>query len=428
MSAVDACRRLAGALWRRERHLDDLQLGGLNSSYAVRDRLRALRRELLRRGRLPERARARLSRIDFSRGTPFSILTGTEAILEMLTPESEAEGVQLLRAPRAEVACAARMVVVQCLAARLGWWIPRGEEVEDAQLAQGRYRAIHKPAWGAYRDLVQAAHARYERGHHLLAAQAVFHADRLVRSPRELLLGVEALRALGAIDAALWTCRVCLLEPLASFSSQAQYLRVEALEARLKDQCALQRPPMLDADEMAILAEAFSDVGHPWEEGAVEPEAPVGVRLENGASRALTQARTPRLISQTFDLDFWGMTEAQFWQNRPGAGLRSEIVPIQDVRAAPVDRARAERMEPPMSAQTLEILLDFSKWKAIEAREERTGLIEQLDLDQLPTRSALRIRARRRRASGLPAAGQRGRRKSASARDSTAHGSLAGRR
>jgi hypothetical protein len=235
LSPVDACRILAGEVFRRERRIENLRTGGLNTEKAVRQRLMSMAMELSRTRGLDDGVALSLYALRWNEDDPLTILEKTEALLERTCREPLATPGSLLRIADRTVGLLARLLVLQCLAGRLGRWAVRSGELLDARTARGRYRDLGTPEWSQYCRLTDEASAAFQAGDHRLAATKVFDADRLVRTPSMLLLAAVSLCRVKDFVGALWTVRTCLLEPEESFENEAAFKKAKTLELRLRE-------------------------------------------------------------------------------------------------------------------------------------------------------------------------------------------------
>lgn len=201
-SSVDLCRQIALEVWRVERSAEPYFVHGFSSERVVRERLQKTAIQLLAVG-LPAALDRELRAIDFSKNDPLSILERSEALLANFVPGSWATPDDLIQSTGAALHLLMRLLIIQCVAGRVGRWAVRPAEIPDARVARGLYKDPRSSLW--------------ER------ARAT-----------GLLTAASAFANAGNYISALWTVRTCLLEQRASFESQLSIERAMRLEKRLR--------------------------------------------------------------------------------------------------------------------------------------------------------------------------------------------------
>lgn len=235
-SIVERLRAQARAIWRGEvAALGDFS--GLCSEAAVRARLVAGAKHAAEQLEESDPRRAALT-LPFEHAPPLSLLEATEGLLT--------------RHPNLE-APAGPLLLVQCLAGRLGRWAVRAEEVPDARIARALFRDT-QPAQGQTRAaLIERGAAALAQGAHREAIRRYLEADRILRTPDGLLRTAIALCRLSDHVGALWAIRAALLEPPSSFESPEARGAAETLERRLREVVDVRRAAPLDPDESKVL-------------------------------------------------------------------------------------------------------------------------------------------------------------------------------
>jgi hypothetical protein len=257
LSAVEACRLLAGEIWRREKKLDHFRTGGLNSDKAVRQRLQSIAMEMQRAPNLDEKVALHLHSIRWLDADPLTILERTEGLVDRQCRDGYASVDALVRDRNRATELAIRLLVLQGLAGRMGRWAVRAGEIPDARIARAQYRELRTPEWSQYRKLTEEAAVAFEWADYQTAAAKIFDADRLVRTPATLMTAAVSLSRVADFAGALWAIRVCLLEPEESFESEAALKKARNLETRLRDIVSSRQETPLEAE--ALLLEGSSE-------------------------------------------------------------------------------------------------------------------------------------------------------------------------
>jgi len=233
-SAVEACQRIAEEIWSGDRaHLGE-RVGGLNSEQAVRARLRVLAGPLAHAMDLVPEARAALDTIEFVKDDPLTVLERTEQMVAAQFSGGQAT-LDSVAEPKGETARrVGRLLVIQCVAGRLGRWAVRDAEIGDAKLARKLLK--HFPQTGAKQrsSLVIAAEELYRMGQFEEAARCLLDADRAQRSPDVLFKAAVSYWKAENFRAALWCIRACLLEDIADFEGVDALLKAQMVESSLR--------------------------------------------------------------------------------------------------------------------------------------------------------------------------------------------------
>lgn len=275
ITPVEACRVLAGEVFRRERDVDNLRTGGLNSEKAVRQRLQSMAMELMRVPDLDDKIALHLYAIQWNDEDPLTILEKTESLVEKLRRERVAGAGTLLRGNDRVSDLAVRLLILQGIAGRVGRWAVRAGEIPDARTARSHYRDLEKPEWSSYCSLIEEANEAFAVGDHATVVSKIFDADRLVRTPASLVMAAVSLCRLGDFVGALWAIRTCLLEPLEAFESEAAHRKAKTLEQRVREIVEGRSCVPLDAEERRLVgADSGVVEAQPAPEGT--PEISVG--------------------------------------------------------------------------------------------------------------------------------------------------------
>lgn len=250
---LEACRILAGEVFRRDRDLDNLRTGGLNSEKAVRHRLQSMAMELMRVPDLDDIVAFHLYAIQWNDEDPLTILEKTERLVEKRCRERVPSPDALAHTGDRITDLVVRLLVLQGVAGRVGRWAVRAGEIPDARTARSRYRELEKPEWSSYCTLIEEANAAFAAEDHRTAAIKIFDADRLVRTPASLVMAAVSLSRQEDFVGALWTIRTCLLEPPESFESEAAHRKARTLEQRLREIVEGRTSIPLDTEERRLL-------------------------------------------------------------------------------------------------------------------------------------------------------------------------------
>ncbi len=243
-----AAARVAGEVWRGARSPDPWRVHGLNGEPAVRRRLSWLADRLLELPDLPAPFRREFSPVEWHRTPATTIVNIVSAALDRVDDLKPSWARAL-----------ARIVVVQHLAARAGWWPEGPEEIDDAEVARLLYVDTTPPN-DSLVEALQLARARHVLGDVNSAVRLWLTADRLHRTPMPLLHVAGLLCRVGRFQEALWALRVALLEPGDHFPAPAVYGRARLLAAELALALATHtettRGSMLDARRSSAELEA----------------------------------------------------------------------------------------------------------------------------------------------------------------------------
>ena len=150
------------------------------------------------------------------------------------------------------------MVVVQRVAARLGWWPAGADEVSDQHLAGKLYARTDDVPTSAMVDLLQAARRHHLRRESPAALRLWLSADRLHRLPVPLLHVATLLCREGRIRESAWALRTALLEPADQFPSVAVYTKARLLAAQLSLTSATQ--PAARRDSLTTAQRVSADL------------------------------------------------------------------------------------------------------------------------------------------------------------------------
>ena len=221
-SAVQAARHVAAELWRGARSSAPWRSHGLNSESAVRRRLQWLAARLLAKVELPVPAERTLSTIDWFDDSAFAIARRIVHRLNQVKDTTEGWTRAL-----------ARLVVVQRLAARLGWWPPGQDETEDYRVASLLYRGVDELPECSLAEAVANARRHHVDHRTEAALMGWLAADRIHRTPGPLLHAGALLCRAGRIRHARWVLRAALLEPADTFPSVEVFGRTRLLSAQL---------------------------------------------------------------------------------------------------------------------------------------------------------------------------------------------------
>jgi hypothetical protein len=257
VGAIEAARGIAGEVWSRCRALSRLRLRGLNSEKAVRRRLQ-------------ETAGPIADDAEWMEAPAEELVERSEQALSMACPGAWPSADRLLHGVAGAAQVALDLVVIQSLAARMGHWRPTRHERRDAAIAY-RHVAARSPGFEEYRDLLSRARRSAKTGDHEAAVRHRFAADRLVRTAANLVDAASSLCRLGDRRAALWSLRVALLEPNASFGEPHARMFAEKLYESLVQE-------ELDSSEEILLA-------------SQDIEVAIDLRAE-GAQRAKAHGRS----------------------------------------------------------------------------------------------------------------------------------------
>jgi hypothetical protein len=254
MSSVDACRLIAAEIWRAERPHAHFGLSGLNSEQAVRERLQKLAMELEAIDELPDLLALQLVGVGWTRDEPLTLLEKTERMVSSHCIRRFTLPDDLLRDRDPITFQVARLLIVQCVAGRLGLWAVRTGEIPDARFARAMLKDVSDADWSEYRALIDASEELYRLGRHRDAAIALLSADRLVRTAAGLLQSAVSLTKAGDYMSALWAVRAALLEPKSAFESPHAYLKAHKIEGRLRAIIDGRSSVPLAEDEARLLA------------------------------------------------------------------------------------------------------------------------------------------------------------------------------
>jgi hypothetical protein len=233
LTSIEICRQAAQEVWRVERAAEPFFVHGLSSERSVRERLQRTAMELLASTALTESFERELRAINFSTDDPLSVLERTEALLAHFLPGHWSSPEDLFQSTGARMQLALRLLIVQCVAGRLGKWAVRPQEIPDARIARSLHKGLGVSKWAQYRALLDASEELLSAGRHREAATSLLDADRLVRTASGLLKAATALTTAGDYISALWTVRTCLLEQRSTFESNQSLEKALRLEQRL---------------------------------------------------------------------------------------------------------------------------------------------------------------------------------------------------
>ncbi len=384
MTAVEICRKMAREIWLGDRKVSGFRVQGLNTTGAVRERLRAIAGQIPKEPGLNRRLALFLASVDWEREASELILKKTEEMLDRTVGGSYRSIDGLLSSSGHNAEMGLGLMVVQSLAGRLGLWAVRSEERPDAEVAKRLSWGLGAPDWGRYNALNQQAQSLAESLNFQEAARCLMDADRLVRTPAGLIQASACLCQVRDYPGALWAIRAALLEPEKSFESDRSIEKARELHDRLI--------PMVDSLEPS--SEAATIDQEPTPEVPRSPEvlvAPVGLEDEaededdweettsehellevHGAMRTLSKTPPP-------------VSAASLSAPAPGApGLGALNARLKETPEAPV--VRLEEIE-----SSAEIRLESIDIEAVEAVDEDEILVaEYLPPSQNTPRGATR--------------------------------------
>ncbi len=273
-SPVEYCQTLAGYVWRGERLHLSFRLGGLNSEQAVRMRLQSVAHAAQRSHEIRPDARELIDTISWNGADPLTVLEQTESLVgaQCQVPQPDEahgfgdEGDRF----------AGHLLIVQCIAGRLGRWAVRDAELPDAKLARTLHRSVGPMPSGDAQSLIAAGEELFRMGQGDEAAKYLLNADRVRRNTATLFKLAVCLWKCERYADALWAIRACLLEDIGAFESPATLLKAQMVESSLRA-----------IAEKRTTQEAL--------------EAAIG-RLPEGSRQGLTST-IDRLESDAFDID-----------------------------------------------------------------------------------------------------------------------------
>jgi len=271
-TAVELCRQMAAEIWSGDRVHVSEPVGGLNTETAVRVRLRNILSSLeMGAAGLTEETYQHMLSIDILRDAPLSVLEKCEAMMTSQMPGTVQNLDLFTDADQSVLGGLSRLIICQSIAARMGVWAVRHEELEDARIAHSIFRTAEDAEGVDVEDLREQGNALYREKAYQEAAAHFLAADRVRRSIEGLFKLSVCMWRTGDTTAALWAIRACLLEDLAAFPSAKWLLKAQMVESNLKSR--QEQPMESETEAIPLSSESFAQ---DWEEeGTVREHATI---------------------------------------------------------------------------------------------------------------------------------------------------------
>lgn len=235
-SALRLLDQLAAKLWRGDIQLKGLHPAGMNREAAVRALL--LEQGMIASAAAPELLRALFECVDWSNDSPAEVRESTEEIVAFAFADLVERPRQLFARMSSSPLdrSIALLYVLQCLAGRLGCWIARPHERNDARIAarlrgmaEGQSESdMDRSAWR------RRGHADLQRARFEEASRAFLRADQIERDWEALHGAAVSRMRKGDWVGARWAARACLLEEAPGAPNHAPRVLLARLDHELK--------------------------------------------------------------------------------------------------------------------------------------------------------------------------------------------------